>query len=239
MSLLLYLTRVLRSRARSVARAVVVEVFLTPDLATPVGGILHLAYSFGAEVHPIRLAVALFSTTPSGVNNDYTYISPPTGGESGIIATFQAIGALWAPYYPPGWSLNIAAVWRNVGGFAQPLPVVPTSSPIAGIYSGPTTPEAVGTRILRFWSQGGQRWRTYLQQLPVVSVGQFAVDVSSISGGIDSRDRRWYTYWASGHSAIVGRDGTPFQPGGTVSQRFGRTLAGDPAIPGSPYLVSG
>lgn len=183
-----------------------------PELAATVGGIIecHYAHPQLGPVYPIKLGVATFDQTPSGPNGDYLYDG--AGGyqptETGVLATFAALAALWAPYYDASWTLWLAAVYANTGGLPQPALALPTAASVNGTGPAPTPGASTSKRSIALFSTLGARWRIWLRQLPVVGIGE-TVDVASNAGGIDARDPAWFAYFLAGGSGIVGRDGMP------------------------------
>jgi hypothetical protein len=210
-----------------------------PNLAPSVGGILELHYAEpgAGSIYPIRLAVTTFALTPSGPNNDYLYTGAGgfTPGEAGVIATFQHLAAVWAPYYADTWLCYLAAVHQNVGGAPYPLPVVPTVGAVTGSAVPPSGPPARSKRIVWLFSQLNARWRLYLRQLPSGGEGEF-VPCDAYTGGLDARDRAWFAYVSGPESAVVGRDGKPMQPAGDVRAWWDTPLAD--AVVGI-FVVSG
>lgn len=203
------------------------------DLADTVGGILEMHYSIPllGPIYSMRLAVTAFDPTPQGASNDYLYTGTGgfTPGESGLIATFAGIAACWAPYYGADWSLSLAGVLQNVDGTPTPLSVVPSAAPVSG--SGASVAGLMRTkRSIWFYSQAGQRWRVWLRQLPAQAVA-LTLLTSTDSGGLDTRDRAWYSYLSGPMTAVVGRDGLRFQPGGKVRVWYD--------VAPAPYAVSG
>jgi hypothetical protein len=205
------------------------------DLAPSVGGILHLEYRLPGALaaHPIRLAVEPFNTTPSGSLGDYLYTSPH--GESGLLATFAALGALWAPYYPAVWSLYVVAVWPNVSGFPHGPLQPPQATPVPGAHADAVSADAVCKRMIALYSEGGERWRLHLRRTPADTVGEHLNAGVGVPGG-DARDEAIYAYVSGNASALVGRDGTQFQPGGRVRTWWDAPL---PVGVSGAYVVSG
>lgn len=204
------------------------------NLATSVGGILEMHFSHPTlgPIYPIRVALTTFATSPVGTSGDYQYdgLGGFTPAESGVLATFSALGGLWAPYYTADWTLELAALYANDAGTPTALSVVPTASPIVGTHTAGTPPPSVSKRALWFFSRGGERWRIWLRQLEPTAIGE-TVGVGYESGGLDSRDRGWYNYLHTVSSGWVGRDGLPLQPGGNVRAWWDS--------PPAPYVVSG
>lgn len=214
-----------------------------PDLAPAVGGMIILDYgpTGSSTRHPLHLALTTFDTTPSGPSSDYLY--SPAGGlsptETGVIATFRALGALWAPYYPSDWSLRLAALWHNVGGFATDLGVVPTCAAIAGTAAALPAGSQLTQRVISAFSQLNKRWRIMLRRLAPSAVGM-RVHVTPSVGGIDVRDRAWLAY-LSGTSggAVVARDGTRYQTVGRVRTWWDSPLPPPAGTDASGLVVSG
>jgi hypothetical protein len=206
-------------------------------LAITVGGILDCEYSetlYGNR-HTLRLAVAPFDPNPSGTFGDYVYngSGPTHPTENGVLATFHAIGRLWAPYYPSLYTLRLVRVWRQVAGAAVPLASAPTDPGVPGTYTGDFDPLSVVKRRIELFSTMGTKWSIWLQQIPASPVGM-TVATAPGSGGYDARDQAWYAYLASGVTGLVARDGAAFQPGGRVRAWWDRPMA-----PVVPYVYSG
>lgn len=204
-------------------------------LGANVGGLIEFHYGHPAlgPVYPIRLAVALFDPTPSGADGDYLYTGAGgyTPSETGLIATFRAIAALWAPYYDSAWSCALAAVYGNDGGVPQPALALPSAAPLAGSSSTPVPGSgSAAKRSISIYSLYNARWRIWLRQQPVIGVGQTET-CTVASGGFDTRDQAWYAYFASRNSGVVGRDGVQISQTGEVRGWWD--------TPPSPYLVSG
>jgi hypothetical protein len=205
------------------------------ELWPSVGGMIDLQYvqTYGFNPHPIKLAVAPFDLTPSGSDGDYLYTGTgavvPT--ESGLLATFAALGAIWAPYYDSSWQLELVAVYQNVAGAAVQLPATPTATPIAGTYSGTVVLNPTVKRMLFLYSSGGmdQRWRIWLRHLQGDTAGK-TVPVDLINGGFDARDRAVYAYLGGTDTGVVARDGTRFSPGGKVRTWWDTSLAMPPFV---------
>jgi hypothetical protein len=209
------------------------------DLAAGVGGVLGMEFGpTGVAIsHPLHLAVVTFIAAPVGPGNDYLYSASPAPGESGILATFTAIGACWAPYYPPSWSLRLSSLWQNVNGFATPLAVVPAAAAISGTAAERLPGTPLVKRILTLFSGLSARWHIYLRRVAPTSVGP-RLQVSSSSGGVDAKDQAWLRYLSGSATAVCARDGTRFQNGGRVRVWWDTPLP-PAATPAGGYVVSG
>lgn len=203
-----------------------------------VGGEIRMMYQqSGFNLAPISLAVLPFDATPSGPDGDYLYTGAgdvvPT--ESGILATFAALGALWAPYYDPSWSLSLIAVYQRDGDLLRKLPAVPTAAPIAGTYSGAVDPINTFKRTLHLWGQRSMvaKWDIFLRWLQSDRFDA-SLPVTTTSGGFDDRDPAWYAYLSSPATGVIARDGTRYQPGGEVRQ-----WVDTPLEPTVPYVLNG
>jgi hypothetical protein len=193
---------------------------------------MHYSHPDLGPVYSMRLAVTAFASAPSGVSHDYLYTGAGgfVPGEPGVIATFAHLGACWAPYYGASWTLSLGGLWINDSGTPTPLAVVPAAAPVTGSDAATYPPGTRVKRSLWLYSYGGQRWRVWLRQLPAQPVAR-TVLVSVDAGGLDARDRAWYSYLNGPNSAIVGRDGLRIQPGGKARAWWDS--------PPAPYVVSG
>jgi hypothetical protein len=203
-----------------------------------VGGEIRLVYQHhGFDSHPISLAVLPFDLTPSGPDNDYLYTGSgsivPT--ETGILQTFAALGAVWAPYYDPSWWLELLAVYTvEDHDMLVKLPTTPAAPPIQGTYSGTVDPAVTYKRTLHLWSNSYTgKWDIFLQQIQGDRFGA-SLPVSASDGGYDARDPAWYAYLSSSATGVIGRDGTRYQAGGEMRQ-----WVDAPLYRSGPFVMSG
>jgi hypothetical protein len=203
------------------------------------GGLLWLEYAniVASERHQLFFHVAWFDQTPSGSNHDYLYTGagPVAPSESGVLATFAALAALWAPYYSADWSLRIdsLSVFSPTG--ERPLPTTPLATPVAGTATGSTAGLLPTRRDFKLLGRQAARRTVHLPQVygPVIGT---TVAVGTGAGGFDSRDQAWMRY-LSGQTGggVVLQDGTYAFPDGDVSAWWARHLE---ALTGD-YVVSG
>lgn len=192
---------------------------LLPTPPAAPGGLLFFEYSDASagERHELRMHVADFDPTPAGGDNDYLYTSggPVVPTESGVLATAAALGALWAAYYPPSWTLALVGVFYNSGGVLTALPVTPTMVPVRGVAAEGEANGVVMRRSLILRSTANVRRRLYLVQVPGDVVDQ-TVEVTATEGGLDGRDRALLAYLSGAATGCVAPDGRRFQPEATV-----------------------
>jgi hypothetical protein len=175
------------------------------------GGLLALEYSNPTmgERHNLHLHLAWFDQDP-GTDNDRAYVGggPVAPAESGVLATFAAIAALWAPYYEPDWSLHINELYLNSSGDLIVLPNTPIAAPVLG--TNATDPPGLPrvNRIFRLLGQRAARRDMWICQVPGVTYG-VKLEVSGGSGGFDARDQAWMAYLAGASGGgVVMPDGT-------------------------------
>lgn len=198
------------------------------------GGLLWFEYGApsAGERHQIRLHVAHFNANPIGAANDYSYDA--TGcvvpDERSVLETAAAFAAVWAPYYPPDWSISIYKLYYNSGGQLLPLPATPQMAAVSGTYSNGSGASGSAKRIFRLISVQGWRRRLWLLQLPS-SLDGADQDVSTAAGGIDGRDQALIAY-LSGATApstgLVAPDGQRYQEAASVYQMLARPVEAVP-----------
>lgn len=201
------------------------------DIAPSVGGCLELEYSettYGNR-HALRLAVAPFDAATFL----YTGQGTTSPGEAGLADTFTALGRLWAPYYPPIWTLRLVGVYLNQNEQLQPLGAAPTTVAVPGSFGGSYDVLRSVKRRLKMFSLRGRLWSVWLLQIPA-SPMQGTVQAGVDTGGYDVRDQAWYAYASGLATGLVAGDGYAFQPGGRVRGWWDKPLA-----PVVPYVYGG
>jgi hypothetical protein len=115
---------------------------------TGAGGRLTFVYGHpSGEQHTVHMHVAQFDPAPittSYGTNDRAYLAtgPVVPTETSILQTWQALAALWAPYYGPHWWLRLAEVKQIVDSAYvylsdQPEPAEVLGTNSSDVDSGP------------------------------------------------------------------------------------------------------
>lgn len=203
------------------------------------GGFMTVQYTNGTDTHRQRLHLLPFSTTQfvpgagatapgadSG-NHDYAYTPFRSGGpESGIVDTFAAYAAKWAPLYSTAWSLTLLNLYQNVGNVLTEVPLLPITSAQPGTSAGATQ---VGLRraaevVFNIKTVGGARARlVYIAQCIDQPEENIPYTLTPTAGGTVPY-QGIMGYISGTATGIVGRDGTPLAATAHVTGSINRRL---------------
>lgn len=205
--------------------------------AMAAGGLLLMEYADPAvaERHSLSMHLAHFDPTSLA----YTGTGPKAPAEAHIPATFAALGALWAAYYPGSWTLRVVALYYSDGGSFSQVATLPSWAPARGTAGAQSVPGPAVARIVHTRSLAGARRRVHLHQMAGTLIDT-AAEVNATGGGLDARDVALLAYLSSPAAGAVGTDGFAFRPDGTVEAWTDKSLAlAPPGLGAGPYVVSG
>lgn len=163
------------------------------------GGYIVTKYTDGVTTHRQRMHVLAFNADSTG-----SYVTPPSGGEASVAATWTALAGFLAPFLKTTWTMSLDAVFRNsVGVISEVFTVTPPAT-VAGTSTG-TVPIAAVYTAFMLRTAGGHQFRCMVFSSPVSAPPSVNSFVANSSG---NAYQKLCAYLQASTTALVGHDNT-------------------------------
>lgn len=171
------------------------------------GGFIVVKYTNGTSTHRLRVHVLPFNADSTG-----SYVTPPTGGEASVSATFTALCGFLQPFMNTGFTMSLDAVFRrdpSSGNLVEVFTVTPPATVAGTNATAASRNEMYEVFVMR--TTGGHPFRIFVFQRPNAAIGAPTVATPNAAG---DNNQKLCAYLQASTTAVVGHDGN--KPVGNV-----------------------